>query len=172
MARQVFFIGYMGAGKSTAASLLGAFAGVAVADMDAMISTRMGLSVRRIFESSGEAGFRKIENEIFAEVAGNPAFPIVACGGGLPCSPVNWDTMHSQRGFVIWLDPALETLFARLQADRSRPLLLDGDELKEQEAIRAHHAERSRCYQNCDERFSGDIDSDALQRWTNQLRST
>ena len=170
MASQIFFIGYMGAGKSSTAKRLGDHTGHAIADLDAMISKRMGMSISRIFETLGEQRFRDMEGVVLAEVAGNPAFPIVACGGGLPCSPQNWKLMQSH-GFVIWLDPAFEILFTRLQGDGSRPLLKAGSEMKDEEAIRSHHALRSACYQACDERFEGTVDTSALERWSDQLHS-
>ena len=61
-------IGFMGAGKSTAAIELGAALGQRVLDSDALLAEQFGHSVAREFELHGEASFRAAEEELVCEL--------------------------------------------------------------------------------------------------------
>jgi shikimate kinase/3-dehydroquinate synthase len=62
------FIGFMGAGKSTAAAEVAAELGTRALDSDALLEERMGHSVAHEFELRGEAGFREREEEVVCEL--------------------------------------------------------------------------------------------------------
>ena len=82
LVRPVFFVGFMGAGKTSVARKLARNAGVAAIDMDTFIERRCDMKVKQIFAESGEEGFRAIETDVLRELAcGEPQ--LVSCGGGV-----------------------------------------------------------------------------------------
>ena len=54
LTRPVFFVGFMGAGKTSVARKLARNAGVAAVDMDSYIERRCDTKVKRIFAEVGE----------------------------------------------------------------------------------------------------------------------
>ena len=88
LARPVFFVGFMGAGKTSVARKLARSAGVAAVDMDTYIERHCDMKVKQIFAESGEAGFRAIETDVLRELAlGEPR--LVSCGGGVVLAEEN-----------------------------------------------------------------------------------
>ena len=55
-------IGFMGAGKTTAATQLGVDRGLRVTDVDQLIEARAGSPIAEIFARDGEAAFRALEH--------------------------------------------------------------------------------------------------------------
>ena len=66
LARPVFFVGFMGAGKTSVARRLARTCGVASVDMDTYLERREGKRVKEIFAQAGEDGFRAIETDVRA----------------------------------------------------------------------------------------------------------
>ena len=56
LARPVFFVGFMGAGKTSVARRLARTCGVASVDMDTYLERREGKRVKEIFAQAGEDG--------------------------------------------------------------------------------------------------------------------
>ena len=168
MGEQLFFIGYMGAGKTTTAQHLSNRTGRGMMDMDAEIEHRSGSTVAELFERVGEAEFRQRESALLQEIAGSPQYPIVACGGGVPCSIENMNAMKSH-GTVIWLDVPFDELLHRLQSDCGRrPLLASMGPPLNPELLRAHWTQRRRCYEACDAAVSA-VTNELLDARTQQL---
>ncbi len=61
--QHLVLIGFMGSGKSSLAQELGLALKLEVLDTDMIISERVGLSVRGIFEELGEDNFRMFEKK-------------------------------------------------------------------------------------------------------------
>ena len=81
-------IGFMGAGKSSAAGELGRALGVRAFDTDHLIAERLGHSIAQEFERSGEGAFRALEEEIVCDLLGSAgARTVIALGGGSVLSP-------------------------------------------------------------------------------------
>ena len=90
----ILLIGFMGAGKSTVGRLLADDRGLEFIDLDVMVETAEGRSVRSIFEDEGEARFRALETEALESLsAREPA--VVACGGGIVLSEANRATAEA-----------------------------------------------------------------------------
>ena len=120
MARTLWLVGMMGAGKSAVGSRLAARLGRAFVDTDALVESVAGKSIAAIFADEGEASFRSLERAAIERVAGRPA--IVALGGGAIAQPGVAERL-SASGKVLYLRASPETLLARIgDADR-RPLL-------------------------------------------------
>jgi len=70
----IVLIGFMGAGKSTAARAL------AGADSDALVEAELGCSIEAFFDREGEAAFREVEERVVCELL-DRAPDVVALGG-------------------------------------------------------------------------------------------
>ena len=116
----------MGAGKSTVAHRVAERLGLRAIDLDKEIDRHAGRPVAKIFADEGEAGFRRIERELLAQLGEDGV--VIALGGG---AVVDRETRHSliDRGVLITLMAPLEVLAARVSNDRNRPLI--GDDAEE-----------------------------------------
>ena len=122
--RRIIFLGYMGSGKTTIGNALSKDLGIPFYDLDWYSESRMRKSVKQLFDSVGEEGFRKIEHNMLHEVAEFENV-IISCGGGTPCFFDNMDYLNRQ-GDTVYLKATPEVLFRHLKMGKTvRPLLLD-----------------------------------------------
>lgn len=120
----IFLLGFMGSGKSTVGKLLAEALGWPLIDLDTLIEAGQGLSIREIFENSGEPFFRQIERAALTEASkAEPA--VIALGGGTFAQPPNVDLIREAGGATIWLDCSPEVLRARCETMDNRPLFRD-----------------------------------------------
>ena len=120
----IFLVGYMGCGKSSIGRALATRLKMPFVDMDTLIEQRAGVPVREIFARDGEEAFRRLEQQVLAEVIQRDQ-AIVATGGGVPCFFDNMEVMN-RSGLTIYLQMGAEKLASRLEGGRSkRPLLRD-----------------------------------------------
>ncbi len=136
-------IGFMGAGKSTAARELAKELKAEHHDSDEALAERFGHPVAREFELSGEASFRAAEEELVcALLDGAPAGAVIALGGG---SVLSERVRAALGGHVtILLDADAELAWERVkgQGAAARPLAGDAD------SFRSLHAERAGLYES------------------------
>jgi len=130
----VFLVGFMGAGKTSVARALGQKLGWSFEDLDDRIEAREGQPIHRIFETSGESGFRQAETaalrELLAETRPQPY--VVALGGGAFAQAQNVDMIEQAAVPVIFLDGPPEELFQRCEAEQGkRPLQSDLDRFRD-----------------------------------------
>lgn len=121
----IFLVGMMGSGKTTLGRSLAQRLHHPFIDTDRVLVERTGVPVTTIFEIEGEAGFRKRESAILAELA-QADDQVIATGGGAILAPDNRATMRSG-GTVIYLRARIEHLWERTRHDSSRPLLQTAD---------------------------------------------
>lgn len=122
--RNVFFIGFMGAGKSTIARKLARSCGIASLDMDKYIERAQGCRITEIFADGGEETFRKIERQTLLELAQGDAPMLISCGGGIVVSPESRQVLK-ESGFVVHLLVDADEAAARISDKSSRPLFND-----------------------------------------------
>lgn len=121
--RPVFFVGFMGAGKTSVARKLARYSGVASLDMDTYIERRCDMKVREIFAESGEAGFRSVETDVLRELAsGEPR--LVSCGGGVVLAAEN-RAILKEGGYVVYLQVTAAEAASRISDVSTRPLFGD-----------------------------------------------
>lgn len=123
----VFLLGPPGAGKSSAGLILAEKLGLPFIDLDARIEARAEASIRSLFQTLGEPGFRALEAEALAEVcAKSPA--VVALGGGAVTREAAWRLLWD-KGVTVLLQAPVEVIARRLSRAEieSRPLLAGGD---------------------------------------------
>lgn len=121
----IFLVGMMGSGKTTLGRALAQRLHMPFTDTDRVLVDRTGVPVATIFEIEGEAGFRKRESAVLAELAEGDD-QVIATGGGAVLAPDNRATMRAG-GTVIYLRARLEHLWERTRHDSSRPLLKTAD---------------------------------------------
>jgi shikimate kinase len=121
----IFFVGLMGAGKSTIGKLLAKKLKKTFYDTDHEIEKKLGVKVSVIFEFEGEEGFRKRETQMIDELTQKKNI-ILATGGGAVLSEVN-RRLLKERGQVIYLNAKSHDLAKRLAQDKDRPLLKNGN---------------------------------------------
>ena len=123
LVRPVFLVGFMGAGKTSAARKLARLAGLASIDMDTFIERREGKNASQIFAESGEAAFRAIETQVLRQlVEGEPV--LVSCGGGVVVTPENRILLRDG-GYVVYLKVTADEAASRISNTATRPLFTD-----------------------------------------------
>ena len=123
----IYLVGFMGSGKSTIGRLLADRIGWHFVDLDAEIEATQGMRILEIFETRGEAEFRRIEREkmralVRAIESGRPT--VLALGGGAIVQPENYALVENN-GVAIWLDCPFETVRRRVESASHRPLAPD-----------------------------------------------
>jgi shikimate kinase/3-dehydroquinate synthase len=133
---KVALIGFMGAGKTTAARALGAGS----ADVDEVIASREGRSVQEIFEQDGEAAFRELEEAVTLELLADPELKAIALGGGAIGSPRIREALAGAR--VVWLDVEVDQAWERVrETAATRPLARDPQRFEQLHEQRRPHYE-------------------------------
>ena len=125
MGGHLFLVGMMGAGKTTVGKSLATRLRRRFIDTDKLLVERTGVEVATIFEVEGEAGFRKRESQLLAELA-HESDCVVATGGGIVLDPANRALMRDN-GTVVYLRAKVESLWERTRHDSHRPLLANPD---------------------------------------------
>ena len=123
----IYLVGFMGSGKSTIGRLLAERIGWRFVDLDAEIEAAERMRIVDIFETRGEAEFRRVEREKLREYVrwiecGRPA--VLALGGGAIVQPENYALIENN-GVAIWLDCPFETVRRRVETASHRPLARD-----------------------------------------------
>ncbi|MGN0436249.1 MAG: shikimate kinase [Wujia sp.] len=121
MSKNIFLIGFMGAGKSSVAEKLQEKLGMKLVEMDARIVEEQNMSINDIFAKYGEEHFRNIESELVLTL-GSEGNTIVSCGGGVVVRPENTEHMK-QSGIIVFLTATPETIYERVKDGNERPIL-------------------------------------------------
>ena len=104
----IILIGMPGCGKSSVGKALAAALNRTFLDADEEIVRRAGCSIPEIFAAQGEAGFRRAESAVLADL-GKQSGIVLATGGGCVTRPENYPSLH-QNGCIVWLTRDLSLL--------------------------------------------------------------
>jgi len=123
----IYLVGFMGCGKSVVGRRLASRLGWGFADVDEDIKREQKTTINEIFDSRGEAEFRRLETEAIRRrvqeiQAGRPM--VVALGGGAFGQTRNFELLRDN-GVTIWLDCPLARIRRRLEGCTNRPLARD-----------------------------------------------
>ena len=133
--RKIVLIGPMGAGKTSLGRRLATRLRWEFTDTDHALCARTGVDIPTIFAAEGEAGFRKREHDVLADILAEPRDMVVACGGGIVTRKENWPLIH-QNGTIVLL---------RRPLDR---LPLDGRPISQERGLERLASERGPLYES------------------------
>ncbi len=120
---RIFFIGFMGSGKTYWGKQIASQLGYPFFDLDEEIVKTEKKSITEIFAAHGEEHFRMIERETLESIIDDHESMVLSSGGGTPCFFNNIERMKKY-GVVIWLNTHVEIILQRLLKEKaSRPLL-------------------------------------------------
>lgn len=117
----IYIIGFMGVGKSSAASKLCQKRNMTLIEMDEEIVRQQDMAISDIFDEYGEKYFRRLETDLLSEIA-QKENQVVSCGGGAVLRQENVDIMKSS-GTIVLLTADPETIYDRVKDNMDRPLL-------------------------------------------------
>jgi 3-dehydroquinate synthase len=118
------FIGFMAAGKSTAALEAAAALGETAADSDALLEQELGETIQSYFDREGEAAFRAAEERLVCGMLDRADGGVIALGGGAITSARVREALG--RHTVVLVDVDLETAWSRACGE-GRPLARERD---------------------------------------------
>jgi shikimate kinase len=118
----IVLTGFMGSGKTVVARQLARILGMKVIDVDTEIEKSTKMTINEIFKQFGEPRFREIETGTIKQVSENNNV-IISTGGGAVLKQENMDAMR-EKGVIVCLTVAPETILERTMKTKDRPLLL------------------------------------------------
>lgn len=122
----IILTGFMGTGKTTLGRLLAERISYEFIDTDALIEAQTGQTISELFQTQGEATFRKLESDLVEELAQKKGL-VIATGGGLVLNPRNVTALN-KTGKIICLTASPEEILARIiKVPNVRPLLQEKD---------------------------------------------
>ena len=123
--KNIYLIGYMGAGKSSTAKHLGEILDMTVIELDQVIEKHCNKTIPEIFDDYGEEGFRSLETLVLATSITGCHVPydvmkgaIFSTGGGVPLNDINVMAMQNS-GIIVWLNASPEEIYKRLSNEMS-----------------------------------------------------
>jgi shikimate kinase/3-dehydroquinate synthase len=122
----IVFIGFMGAGKSTALAAARQ-SGLETVEVDELLERGMGVPITAAFERFGEEGFREREAEIVGELLERAEGGAIALGGGSVLSPRIRAALA--RHIVVWLQVSPDLAWRRI-AGSDRPLATSAEDVE------------------------------------------
>jgi shikimate kinase/3-dehydroquinate synthase len=120
------FIGFMGAGKSTALAAA-RDAGLPTTEIDALMEKAFGKPIRQAFEEDGEDAFRAREAEVVGSLLEQADGGAIALGGGSVLSERVREALG--RHFVVWLQVDAREAWRRI-ARSDRPLASNAEDVE------------------------------------------
>ena len=116
----------MGSGKSSIGSLVAKKLQLNFIDVDNEIETKLGLSIKKIFETKGENYFRKFEEKItLKKLKLNPV--VISLGGGAFTNRnIRKEVIKNHLSF--WLNWSDKILVNRIKNSKKRPLVSNASE--------------------------------------------
>lgn len=116
-------VGFMGAGKSTAAASAAQVLGGEAVDVDRVVEERLGKTIERVFAEDGESAFREAEARVTLELLEQPrGARVLSLGGGAVGDEAVRKALGRHR--VIWIDVPLDVAWERSEGT-GRPLARD-----------------------------------------------
>ncbi len=128
----ICFIGFMGAGKSTALAAARR-AGLETTEIDALMERELGMPIAAAFDRLGEEGFRQREAELVGSLLEGADGGAIALGGGSVLS----ERIRAALGrhVVVWLQVDAQESWRRI-AHSDRPLATNAGDVARLMAVR------------------------------------
>lgn len=120
--KNIVFIGMMGCGKTTIASLVSKKLSRPIIDIDDYLVDKYQMTIPEMFDIS-EDYFRERESLCCEDVALKDGY-IISTGGGVIMNPQNIKVLK-QNGLIIYLDRPVDMIISDVETS-TRPLLKEG----------------------------------------------
>lgn len=146
--RNIFLTGFMCAGKTSAGRLLARALGRPLADSDALVEKKAGLSISKLVKNRGLAAFRKLEARCVKELAAGRG-RVIALGGGVYPSR-RWKSALAASGVTVFLHCPWAELEKRLNTEAGTRPLLKGSWTAAGPRAKKLYAARLRFYRRAD----------------------
>lgn len=143
--KNIYLVGFMGAGKTTVGEVLAGKIGYKCIDPDKVLEENAGTTISAIFSEYGEDYFRDLETKTLGTISKGER-QVIATGGGAVIKDGNWDIMKNS-GITVYLKAPIEILYDRIKDSTHRPLLQVENPL---ERARELLDERESMYQKAD----------------------
>lgn len=124
----IVLTGFMGTGKTSVGKRVAERLSMTFLDMDGVIEERQERKISDIFANEGEPFFRDIERALVVELAQCSGL-VIATGGGVVLNKANTRDFE-ESGLVFCLNARPETILARVEKEGHRPLLEDGEKMR------------------------------------------
>lgn len=111
----IALLGLRASGKTTVGRILAQRVRRTFVDTDELISHQAGMTIREIFESEGETGFRRRERMVIRVDLPDDR-GVIALGGGAFTNEENIRILQATSR-LVWLRGSHETLWGRMEAD-------------------------------------------------------
>lgn len=148
--KNIYLLGFMGAGKSSAGRLLAAKTGLAFRDLDAEIKKAAGACAAETIEKRGLRAFRRLEDSALRKLARMDGL-VVAAGGGV--TPTKKRDFLRRSGLTVYLACREPVLLKRLEGAAGRRPLLGKNPAKRPAVINRLLKKRGPYYRRADIRI-------------------
>ena len=118
----IVIIGFMGSGKTRVGKRLAKDFNLPFVDVDRVVSKKMNLTMKEIFDRFGEPFYRALETTVIKALIDDPEQKIISLGSGLPMQEQNAKYIK-KLGTVVYLKGSYATLKKRLENSSSNPLI-------------------------------------------------
>ena len=122
----IVIIGFMGSGKTRVGKRLSRDLDLPFVDIDRVVTRKMNLTAKEIFERFGEPFYRALETTAVKALIEDPERKVISLGSGLPMQEQN-EKYIKKLGTVVYLKGSYATLKKRLENSSSNPLI-DGED--------------------------------------------
>ena len=122
----IVIIGFMGSGKTRVGKRLSKDFDIPFIDIDRVVTRKMNLSAKEIFDRFGEPFYRALETTAVKALIEDPEQKIISLGSGLPMHEQN-EKYIKKLGTVVYLKGSYATLKKRLENSSNNPLI-EGDD--------------------------------------------
>lgn len=143
--KNIYLVGYMGSGKSTAGKQLARALGYDHIDLDNYFEETYKISIMDFFRKYDEQAFRLIERKLLEQTFGLQRH-VISTGGGTACFS---DNIHliNRHGISVYIRMSEKSLFYRLKySKRPRPRTYQLDDESLQQRIEQDMQERGKFY--------------------------
>ncbi len=125
----IFFVGFMGAGKTTVARNLGTLFKRRFMDTDKLVARYAKTPVAQLYKERGVEGYRLLETEVLKTLRREKSC-LISCGDGIVEREENLQ-LFKEMGKVVFLDISLQDALLQIKAREHRPLLGSYDQTRD-----------------------------------------
>ena len=118
----IVIIGFMGSGKTRVGKRLAKDFNLPFVDVDRVVSKKMNLTMKEIFDRFGEPFYRALETTVIKALIDDPEQKIISLGSGLPMQEQNAKYIK-KLGTIVYLKGSYATLKKRLENSSSNQIL-------------------------------------------------